>query len=112
MHLLSSLRHPLALVFAMQGAPGNGAPPAAPLPEPSAATVAVMAAGCFSCHGPDGRSTTVIPSLAGQSEQRLLQRLQAFKSGTAPDANIMTRLIKGYDEAQIQALARWFAQVK
>ena len=28
---------------------------------------------------------------------------------TAPDATVMTRLMKGYDDAQIEALAQWFA---
>ncbi len=112
MHLLSSLRHPLALLLAMQNTAGSGAPPVVPQPPQSSATVAVLAASCVSCHGPDGRSVTVIPSIAGQSEKRLLERLQAFKAGTAPDATIMTRLIKGYDDAQIRALARWFSEVK
>lgn len=113
MHLLSSLRHPLAMLLAMQGTTGIGAPPVAPqLQPPPSATLTVLAASCASCHGPDGRSTTVIPSIAGQSEQRLIERLQAFKAGTAPDATIMTRLIKGYDDTQIKALARWFSEVK
>lgn len=114
MHLLSSLRDPLALLLALQGSAGVGAPPLEPpvTPPPSAATVAVLAASCVSCHGPDGKSSTTIPSIAGQPESRLLARLQAFKADAAPEATIMTRLVKGYDEAQIQALARWFAQVK
>lgn len=70
---------------------------------------AVLAATCANCHGPDGRSPGVIPSLRGQSAERLLQRMQAFKAGQAADATVMARLMKGYDEAQLQALARWFA---
>ena len=34
--------------------------------------------------------------------------MQAFKDGTATDATVMTRLMKGYDAAQIAALAQWF----
>lgn len=114
MDLLSSLRHPLALLLAMQGTAGMGTPPVVAdlAPPPSAATVAVLVASCTNCHGPDGKSSTAIPSIAGQPESRLLQRLQAFKAGTAPEATIMTRLIKGYEDAEIKALARWFAQVK
>ncbi|MNV54543.1 Cytochrome subunit of sulfide dehydrogenase [compost metagenome] len=125
MHLLNSLRDPLSLLLALQGATGVGPPPILPkppmsamslipdkAPPPSAATVAALAASCVSCHGPDGKSSTAIPSIAGQPESRLLARLQAFKADAAPEATIMTRLIKGYDEAQIQAMARWFAQVK
>ena len=114
MHLLSSLRDSFTLLLALQSSSGVGAPSLEPpvTPPPSAATVAVLAASCVSCHGPDGRSSTAIPSIAGQPESRLLARLQSFKAAAAPEATIMTRLIKGYDEAQIQALARWFAEVK
>ncbi|WP_159914946.1 c-type cytochrome [Pantoea sp. 18069] len=83
--------------------------PAAPALSPS--SVAVLAGACVSCHGPHGYSTTAIPSIAGQSERRLHERLQAFKDGSARDATIMTRLMRGYDDQQIQALAQWFAQV-
>ena len=34
----------------------------------------------------------------------------AFKANRAADATIMNRLMQGYDEAQIQALANWFSQ--
>jgi len=112
MHLLSSLRDPLALLLALQGSTGVGAPPMPPAPLPSAASMSVLAASCMSCHGPDGKSSTAIPSIAGQPESRLLARLQAFKADAVPEATIMTRLIKGYDEAQMRALARWFAEVK
>ena len=72
--------------------------------------VAVLAASCANCHGPDGRSTGGIPTLRGLPEAHLLQRLQAFKAGTAPDATVMTRLAKGYDEEQLKALAQWFSK--
>ena len=85
-------------------AAGDSAPPL------RAQDVAVLAATCANCHGPDGRSTGAIPTLRGLPEAHLLQRLQAFKAGTAPDATVMTRLAKGYDDAQIQALAQWFSK--
>lgn len=72
--------------------------------------VAVLAATCANCHGPDGRSTGGMPHLRGVGEAHLLARLQAFKAGTAPDATVMTRLAKGYDDAQLQALAQWFSK--
>lgn len=77
---------------------------------PSVQDVSLIAGTCANCHGPDGRSTGGIPSLRGVNERHLLQRLQAFKAGTATDATVMTRLMKGYDDAQIQALAQWFSK--
>lgn len=94
----------LATAAACAHAAGDSAPPL------RAQDVAVLAATCANCHGPDGRSTGGIPTLRGLPEAHLLQRLQAFKAGTASDATVMTRLAKGYDDAQIQALAQWFSQ--
>lgn len=83
---------------------------AAPASTLNVQDVAVVAATCANCHGPDGRSTGGIPSLRGVDAAHLLARMQAFKAGTAADATVMTRLMKGYDDAQIQALAQWFSK--
>jgi len=71
--------------------------------------IAVLAATCANCHGPGGRSPGVIPSLSGLPAEHLLRRMEAFKAGKAADATVMTRLMKGYDDAQIRDLAQWFA---
>lgn len=106
--LLTSARPALWLALAL----------AAPLPSlatPAATSlrahdVAVLAASCANCHGPDGRSTGGMPQLRGLPETYLLERLQAFKAGTAKDATVMTRLAKGYDDEQLKALAQWFSK--
>ena len=41
--------------------------------------------------------------------ETLRARLLAFHEGRASDATVMTRLMKGYDRGQIEALAKWFA---
>lgn len=83
-------------------------------PAPVAATtvqdISLIAGTCANCHGPAGRSPASIPSLRGVNERHLLARMQAFKAGTATDATVMNRLMKGYDDAQIQALAAWFSK--
>lgn len=103
-----SLWRPCALLLSVLPAAALAGPADEPALAP--ATVAVIAATCVGCHGPGGHSATVIPSIAGLPESQLRARLLAFRNGTAPDATIMTRLMKGYDEPQIAALARWFAQ--
>lgn len=92
-------------------AAANTPAPASALALPDAS---LLAGTCANCHGPDGRAPrgSTIPSLRGHSAEHLQQRLSAFKAGTAPDATVMTRLMKGYDAAQIQALAQWFATQK
>lgn len=76
----------------------------------AAQDVAALAGTCFNCHGPNGQSTGAIPSLQGQSANRLLMLMQSFKNGESANATVMTRLMKGYDDAQIQALAQWFSK--
>lgn len=95
----------LALTTAFHAQAATDAPAAL-----RAQDVAVLAATCANCHGPDGRSTGGIPQLRGVGEAHLLQRLQAFKAGTAKDATVMTRLAKGYEDEQIKALAAWFSK--
>lgn len=88
----------------------TAAPAAAHAAGPSVQDISLIAGTCANCHGPDGRSTGGIPTLRGVGERHLLARMQAFKAGTATDATVMTRLMKGYDDAQIQALAQWFSK--
>ncbi len=87
---------------------------AAPLASANTAVpaqdVAMLAGTCFNCHGPGGKASGAIPGLQSQSAERLLQRMQDFKAGKAADATVMGRLMKGYDDAQIRALADWFAR--
>lgn len=69
---------------------------------------------CTSCHGIEGRGSTQIPALAGRSASELLALLQELRRpDVAMDvsATIMPRLLRGYDDAQLEALAAYFAQV-
>lgn len=101
---LCALHRPAAWLAALLAAPCLA------WAAPSLQDVSVLAGTCVNCHGPDGRSGSDIPTLRGQPADHLLQRMQAFKAGRAADATVMTRLMKGYDDAQIQALAQWFAR--
>ena len=78
-------------------------------PNLSPQDVAALAASCANCHGPDGRSGSEIPSLRGSQAVHLTQRMLDFKAGKAADATVMTRLMKGYADEEIHALADWFA---
>lgn len=101
----------LALLLAAPCAAVAAANTAAPTSARALQDASLLAGTCANCHGPDGRppSGSTIPSLRGHGANALQQRLFAFKAGQVPDATVMTRLMKGYDSAQIEALARWFA---
>lgn len=68
-----------------------------------------LAAACANCHGTDGRSLGVVPSLAGQSKANLLQALREFRDGKRP-ATIMHQLAKGYTEPQLELLSDYFSR--
>ncbi len=86
-----------------------GLVPTARAAELSPEAVSVLAGSCANCHGPDGTGSAAIPSLRGLSQDRLRARLLAFQEGKAGEVTVMTRLMKGYDRPQIEALAQWFA---
>ena len=71
-----------------------------------------LAAGCAICHGTEGRAVTkdVIP-LAGLPKDHIASQMKAFRDGSRP-ATVMHQIAKGYNDAQIDALAGWFAAQK
>ncbi len=69
-----------------------------------------LAANCANCHGTDGRSAGGggMPGLAGLSRTYFVEQMNAFRAGTR-QATIMHQLSKGYTDAQVAALADYFA---
>ena len=63
------------------------------------------AAGCLGCHQPAGGT---IPRLHGQSRDELAAKFRSFRDGRQP-GTVMPQLAKGYTDAQIDAIAAWFA---
>lgn len=72
----------------------------------------VLAGGCANCHGPGGRSPGPIPSIAGVPAAVLEAQLLAFRADQVPGTTVMTRLTKGFSEAELKILAAWFAGQK
>ncbi|MEP7206547.1 MAG: cytochrome C [Casimicrobiaceae bacterium] len=67
-----------------------------------------VAATCANCHTATARPEAVIRTLAGMSAADLTRAMQGFKSGERP-GTVMPQLAKGYTDAQIEAVARWYA---
>jgi cytochrome c553 len=81
--------------------------------QPSGATpIRSLAATCAACHGTDGRAVQgqAMSGLAGQARERIAAELRAFRDGSRP-GTVMPQIAKGYSEAQIDALAAYFAGV-
>jgi cytochrome subunit of sulfide dehydrogenase len=69
-----------------------------------------LAATCANCHGTAGRTAegSAVPGLAGTSKAYFTAQMAAFKSG-ARSATVMHQIAKGFTDAQIDALANYFA---
>ena len=103
-----------------QAPPAPVAPAAAPAPAPVAFAAAnltplgvrALAANCAACHGTNGNSAGgAIPGLAGASKEVAVAQLKAFKDGTRV-ATVMHQIVKGYSDAEMAALAEFFAAQK
>lgn len=81
--------------------------------SPKQQDIAVLAATCVTCHAPQS-TPGGIPALRDHTADALLARLRAFKAmghaASNAHATIMPLLLQGYDDAQIAALATWFAR--
>jgi len=64
-----------------------------------------LAAGCATCHQP---GQTRPPALEGVARDELLAKLRGFRDGTR-NGTLMPQLAKGYTDAELQAIAAYFA---
>ena len=71
----------------------------------------MLALSCAACHGTGGVSPGAIPSLKGKSARYLIERLQAFRDDRRP-STVMNRLARGYTDAEIEAMARYFSRLE
>ena len=70
-----------------------------------------LAATCANCHGTNGAAAPGMVALAGYDRAGMVKAMADFKSG-ARSATIMHQLSKGYSDAQIEAIAGYFAAQK
>jgi sulfide dehydrogenase cytochrome subunit len=69
------------------------------------------AASCSGCHAANTAANTPVPRLAGRNAAEIVTQMQAFRSGAQP-STVMDRIAKGYSDAEIAAIAAWYAQQK
>ncbi len=70
-----------------------------------------IAATCFICHGPNGKSNNAIPGLAGQDKAYFIAAMQDFKAGRR-EATVMKKYALGYSDTEYEDLAAYFAAIK
>lgn len=68
-----------------------------------------MAHSCAGCHGTKGvPAVPYIPALAGLSEEKFTEAMVAYREGTR-QATIMNRVAPAFSDAEIAAMAAYFA---
>lgn len=71
-----------------------------------------MAATCAACHGTNGVSVGgALAGLAGLNKDYFVLQMKNFKEGKR-DATLMHQIAKGYSDAEINAMADYFAAQK
>jgi cytochrome c553 len=69
------------------------------------------AVSCSGCHADSAGLETAVPRLAGRDAADTIAAMQQFRAGQRP-ATVMDRLARGYTDADIQAIAAWYAAQK
>lgn len=70
--------------------------------------ISVMADACNGCHGTDAASPGSMPGFSNKKADAIKKALMEYKAGTK-EATIMNRLVKAYSDADIAAMADYFA---
>ena len=70
-----------------------------------------IATTCFICHGPNGKSSGAVPSLAGQDKAYLAEAMRDYKSGKR-ESTVMQKYALGYSDSEYDDLAAFFAAIK
>lgn len=92
----------LAVLLAGPGVPRAAAEtPAAPM----------IAQACAGCHGQAGEGESPVPKIAGKDRGLFVRAMTEFQAD-GREATIMNRIARGYTEAEIAALADYFASLR
>jgi cytochrome subunit of sulfide dehydrogenase len=72
----------------------------------SAADAPPGASSCSGCHAPASSGVIIVPPISGRPAAETASLMREFKSGARP-ATVMGRIAKGFDDAEIDAIAQW-----
>lgn len=68
----------------------------------------VGAASCSGCHPVRPGVQSAVPRLTGRNPADIVAQMRAFRSGQRA-ATVMDRIAKGYSDAEVEAIAAWYA---
>lgn len=73
-----------------------------------AADAPAGASSCTGCHAAQAVPDSAIPRIAARPAAELVRFLHDYRSNALP-SSVMGRIARGFDDAQIDAIAAWFA---
>lgn len=71
----------------------------------------LIAQGCAGCHGQAGAGEGAVPEIAGYDRDAFLAVWAEFRAGERP-ATIMNRIVPGYTDEEVAALADYFSSLE
>jgi len=71
----------------------------------------MLSLSCSSCHGTDGRSVGITPTIAGMGKTALQTILLDYKHGKVT-GTMMQKHVKGFSDDEIEQIAYYFSKVK
>ncbi|MCP5152853.1 MAG: cytochrome C [Ectothiorhodospiraceae bacterium] len=66
------------------------------------------AAACSGCHAASREVATPVPRLAGRDADEIVDAMRAFRAGER-EATVMDRIARGFTDAEVRAIAAWYA---
>ena len=79
--------------------------------QSQASHIRILAASCAACHGTNGNSVGITPTLAGLDQGYFVKQMLAFKQGEQ-NPTVMHHHAKGLNVDEIDLLAVYFAAQK
>lgn len=70
----------------------------------------ILSLSCSGCHGTDGKSSSIMPSIYGKSTEYIESALIDFKNGSR-QSTVMGRHAKGYTDEEIHLIAEYFGNL-
>lgn len=71
----------------------------------------LIAESCIGCHGDGGSGEGGVPSIRGYDRADFVRVWSQFRANERP-ATIMGRIARGYNDAEVAALADYFSSLK
>lgn len=71
----------------------------------------MLSLSCASCHGTDGKSVAVTPTIAGMGKSTMYSILMQYKNGQRK-GTMMQKHVKGFTDAELEQVSYYFSKVK